>query len=95
MPCSTCTCPEVDDGERLARLDSAIAENRRSPGSLIPVLQIAQGIYGHLPDPAIRRICVGLGKSYSEVAGDCHTVEELHHEMAPTWRPRSTRRAGP
>ncbi len=69
-PCSTCTCTEQPDNtELLARLDAAISENRRTPGALIPVLQIAQGIYGHLPDVAIRRVCAGLEKSYSEVAG--------------------------
>lgn len=68
--CPTCTCTEQpDEAALLARLDSAIAENRRSPGSLIPVLQIAQGLFGHLPDTAIRRVCSGLNKSYSEVAG--------------------------
>ena len=39
------------------------------PGALIPVLQIAQAIFGYLPDAALRRISVALGKSYSEVAG--------------------------
>jgi len=67
--CTACTCTAPDDAELLARLDAAIADHRKVPGALIPVLQIAQGIYGHLPDPAIRRICTGLEKSYSEVAG--------------------------
>ena len=67
--CTSCTCEPPSDAELLARLDAAIAENRRTAGALIPVLQIAQGIYGHLPDVAIRRICTGLDKSYSEVAG--------------------------
>lgn len=68
MTACTCAAPP-DEAELLVRLDDAIAENRNSPGALIPVLQIAQGIYGHLPDQAIRRICTGLEKSYSEVAG--------------------------
>lgn len=69
-PCPTCVCTEPpDQATLLTRLDAAIAENRRSPGSLIPVLQIAQGLFGHLPDVAIRRVCTGLDKSYSEVAG--------------------------
>ncbi len=64
-----CTCGEVGEGELLARLDEVIAEYQGKPGALIPVLQIAQGIFGYLPECAMKRIAVGLGKSYSEVAG--------------------------
>lgn len=69
MNTGVCTCPAATEAELLARLDETIAAYQTVPGGLIPVLQIAQGIYGHLPDPAIRRICTGLEKSYSEVAG--------------------------
>ena len=55
--------------ELLTRLDQVIAEYREVPGALIPVLQIAQGLFGYLPEAALKRICAGLGKSYSEVAG--------------------------
>lgn len=66
----TCTCVEVaTEEELLARLDEVIAEYRDKPGSLIPVLQIAQGIFGYLPASALKRISLGLNKSYSEVAG--------------------------
>ena len=33
------------------------------------MLQIAQGIFGYLPEVALKRISIGLRKSYSEVAG--------------------------
>ena len=39
------------------------------PGALIPVLQIAQGIFGYLPEDVLKRVALKLGKSYSEVAG--------------------------
>ena len=55
--------------ELLARLDDVIEDYRDTPGGLIPVLQIAQGLLGYLPETALRRIARGLGKSYSEVAG--------------------------
>ena len=59
----------ASEAERLARLDQAIAEYRPVPGALIPLLQIAQGLFGYLPEKALRHICTGLNKSYSEVAG--------------------------
>lgn len=65
-----CTCAEeATEEELLARLDEVIADYRNKPGALIPVLQIAQGIFGYLPASALKRISLGLNKSYSEVAG--------------------------
>jgi len=66
---ATCTCEEATEKELLARLDEVIAEYRDKPGALIPVLQIAQGMFGYLPQSALKRISLGLNKSYSEVAG--------------------------
>jgi len=65
-----CTCgEEASLDELLVRLDEVIAEYRDKPGALIPVLQIAQGIFGYLPEEALKKISLGLNKSYSEVAG--------------------------
>ncbi len=65
-----CQCgEEVSEAELMARLDTVLEEYREKPGALIPVLQIAQSIFGHLPEPVIKHIALGLGKSYSEVAG--------------------------
>ncbi|MBN2323708.1 MAG: NAD(P)H-dependent oxidoreductase subunit E [Spirochaetes bacterium] len=57
------------DPETLSRLDEVLGEYRSKPGALIPVLQIAQGMIGYLPEVVLKRISVGLGKPYSEVAG--------------------------
>lgn len=66
----TCGCCEQPtEAELLARLDEVLADYRERPGALIPVLQIAQGLFGYLPDAALKRIAEGLGKSFSEVAG--------------------------
>ena len=62
-------CPDVTDKERYAQLDDVLEQYREVPGALIPVLQIVQAIFGYLPDAALRRISVALGKSYTEVAG--------------------------
>ena len=51
------------------RLDEVLAEYQGRPGALIPVLQIAQGIFGYLPETVLKRVALAMGKSYSEVAG--------------------------
>ena len=65
---SACT-EEATEGELLARLDEVLEEYKDKSGNLIPVLQIAQGIFGYLPENVLKRIALALGKSYSEVAG--------------------------
>jgi NADH:ubiquinone oxidoreductase subunit E len=65
-----CACNEqVSQDELLARLDDVIKEYKDKPGALIPVLQLAQGIFGYLPEVALKKIALGLNKSYSQVAG--------------------------
>ncbi len=67
-----CCCGCQQDGDEaklLKRLDGVIKDYRDKPGALIPVLQIAQGLFGYLPESALKRISLGLDKSYSEVAG--------------------------
>jgi NADH:ubiquinone oxidoreductase subunit E len=68
--CKCCACgQETSETELLGRLDEVLAEYKNKPGALIPVLQIAQGIFGYLPEVALKKIALGLHKSYSEVAG--------------------------
>ena len=72
MNCETLTCAcgeDVAEGELLARLDEVLEDYREKPGALIPVLQIAQSIFGYLPEAALKRISLALNKPYSEVAG--------------------------
>jgi NADH:ubiquinone oxidoreductase subunit E len=67
---AACACGgQATDAELTARLDEVLAEYKGRPGALIPVLQIAQGIFGYLPEPVLKRIALSTGKSYSEVAG--------------------------
>jgi NADH:ubiquinone oxidoreductase subunit E len=71
-PAASCTCTcteEASEEQLLARLDKVLKEYKDKPGALIPVLQIAQGIFGYLPESALKKIALGLNKSYSEVAG--------------------------
>jgi NADH:ubiquinone oxidoreductase subunit E len=67
--CASACCGQATDAELKARLDEVLTEYRDRPGALIPVLQIAQGIYGFLPEGVLKQIALALGKSYSEVAG--------------------------
>jgi NADH:ubiquinone oxidoreductase subunit E len=62
-------CTQANDAELRERLDEVLMEYRGRPGALIPVLQIAQGIYGYLPEGVLKAVALSLGKSYSEVAG--------------------------
>jgi NADH:ubiquinone oxidoreductase subunit E len=66
-----CQCceEEASEEELLARVDKVIRQYRGKPGALIPVLQMTQSIMGYLPEIALKKIALGLGKSYSEVAG--------------------------
>jgi NADH:ubiquinone oxidoreductase subunit E len=66
----TCACcAEADEQELMSRLDEVLEEYADNPGGLIPVLQIAQGLFGYLPQEVLRKIAKGLNKPYSEVAG--------------------------
>lgn len=66
---TACGAEEVSEEELFRRLDEIIKDYRGKSGALIPVLQITQSIFGYLPEQALKRISLGLGKSYSEVAG--------------------------
>jgi NADH:ubiquinone oxidoreductase subunit E len=66
----SCACGETaTESQLMERLDEVLTEYQVKPGALIPVLQIAQGIFGYLPQNVMKRVALRLGKSYSEVAG--------------------------
>ncbi len=62
-------CQHATEEDLLAQLDDVLREYAGVPGALIPVLQIAQAIFGYLPESALRKIALALQKPYSEVAG--------------------------
>lgn len=67
---SGCSCgKEVDEKALMSRLDEILVEYRYKDGGLIPVLQIAQGLFGYLPEQVLRQVAKGMDKPYSEVAG--------------------------
>ncbi len=67
-PCACCQEPASQE-EMFSRLDEVIAEYKDREGGLIPVLQIAQSIFGYLPEEVVKHISRGMNKPYSEVAG--------------------------
>jgi NADH:ubiquinone oxidoreductase subunit E len=67
---TACACGEqATESQLMERLDEVLTEYQNKAGGLIPVLQIAQGIFGYLPQNVLKRVALRLGKSYSEVAG--------------------------
>lgn len=65
-----CGCNSSGPGAAQMRdLDAVLEKHKGEPGSLIPVLQEAQSIFGFLPQEAIKRIALALDKPFSEVAG--------------------------
>jgi NADH:ubiquinone oxidoreductase subunit E len=66
--CQSC-CEEASEEELLSRIDDVIERYKDKPGALIPVLQLAQGICGYLPEFALKHIAKQMKKPYSEVAG--------------------------
>lgn len=66
-----CACAEIapSEAELMGRLEEVLAEQKDKPGGLIPALQMAQAIFGYLPEAVMRRIAQAFDKSYSEVAG--------------------------
>jgi len=62
-------CQEASEEQLLVQLEDVLEDYREVPGALIPVLQIAQAMFGYLPESALKRISLALDKPYSEVAG--------------------------
>ncbi|NDV63566.1 NAD(P)H-dependent oxidoreductase subunit E [Puniceicoccales bacterium CK1056] len=60
---------EPSEESLLCELDEIIEQYAGKPGSLIPILQMAQSLFGYLPDSVIRRVAEKLEKPLSEVAG--------------------------
>jgi NADH:ubiquinone oxidoreductase subunit E len=63
-----CQC-EVSEEDMLKQMDDILESYKGVEGALIPVLQIAQKLFGYLPENVLKRIGLKLNKSYSEVAG--------------------------
>jgi NADH-quinone oxidoreductase subunit E len=62
----------------LTRLDRIVEEVGQDQGSLIPVLQKAQDVYGYLPAEVLRSISDRLGVSLTKVYGVTTFYSQFH-----------------
>ena len=65
----SCACEKVSIDEQIEQLRTIVQSQKGVQGSLIPMLQTTQNLFGYLPDGALRMISNELDISYSEVAG--------------------------
>ena len=61
--------PFTGTKEQEQKLKEAIALYKTQKGSLMPVLQAAQLIYGYMPEEVQKMVAEGMGVSLSEVYG--------------------------
>jgi len=65
-----CNCQsDISEEDMLRQIDGILDDYKGVDGALIPVLQIAQKMFGYLPKAVLKRISLILNKPYSEVAG--------------------------
>lgn len=70
MKAVKCTCSSGQTVETLLpRLKEIIEDYKNEKGALIPVLQLSQGLFGYLPEEALKMISGELEIPYSEVTG--------------------------
>ncbi len=65
----TCKCTEETDEEKLSRISEIIEEYKGKEGSLIQILHLAQGIYGHLPIEVQEHISKKTDIPLSKISG--------------------------
>ncbi len=65
----TCKCAEETDEEKLSRITEIIEEYKDKEGSLIQILHMAQGIYGHLPIEVQKHISKKTDIPLSKISG--------------------------
>jgi NADH:ubiquinone oxidoreductase subunit E len=67
--CAGCGGNSVSEADLMAQFNIILDDYTSTPGALIPLLQIAQNLFGYLPESVLKRIAEKLDKPYSEVAG--------------------------
>ena len=67
--CTGCSCDQVCPSELLAQIKEIAQSYRNKEGALIPVLHMAQAIYGYLPLEVQTAVADGLGIPLAQVSG--------------------------
>lgn len=67
--CCGCKGAELSDEEMLRQLEPILDDYRDKPGGLIPALQVAQTLFGYLPQAVLKRMADTFGLPFSEVTG--------------------------
>lgn len=73
-----CCSQERKKSEKEEQLEAVFARFRGQKGSLIPVLQAAQEIYGYLPPEVLKSISQELGVPLSKVYGVATFYAQFH-----------------
>jgi len=66
---ATCACCSKEEEQKYNEIANIIDLYKDNEGSLIQILHLAQGIYGHLPLELQKFIATSLNKPLSEVSG--------------------------
>lgn len=72
MCSQACCCAgglERSESDMLRDLEPVLAEYKDRPGGLIPALQMAQTMFGYLPEAVLTRVAEAFDKPLGEVAG--------------------------
>lgn len=64
-----CQCEEITEEEKIRIIDEIIDSYKDKEGSLIQVLHMVQGVYGHLPMDIQQHIAMRMNIPLSEVSG--------------------------
>ena len=67
--CCGCGCSQPCPSELLAQIEEIALAHRGKEGSLIPVLHMAQSIYGYLPLEVQKAVADGLDLPLAQVSG--------------------------
>ncbi|NPV91783.1 MAG: NADH-quinone oxidoreductase subunit NuoE [Firmicutes bacterium] len=73
-----CNCGEGVKDMRYVLLEKTLADYRHKTGKIIPVLQETQGIFGYIPEQAIRVISRELNIPSSEIYGVATFYGQFH-----------------
>jgi len=64
-----CQCEEISEEEKLGIIDEIVDSYKDKKGSLIQILHMVQGVYGHLPMEIQQRIAMRMDIPLSEISG--------------------------